>query len=235
MIITPSRLVIILPPTNTRLTQNTNVIFITFFVQRCSYLSESLAIIFNRGQLSPRSSFVYTSAGSASFVYLNTGPQWRPINDGNWARIEDHVIEMANELRKDLVVYTGVYDRLRLKDTGDGNKEKMMFLYAGPNNDKSIPIPLYFWKIIFEPESKRGVVYVTVNDPFVDRGEDYHVCEKPMFSKDGAQMPRQWKPKNIAKGYSYMCEVPDFIRSNAIVFKDFWAALVTDLLYLTRK
>lgn len=29
-------------------------------------------------------SFVCSASGSATFVYLNTGPQWRPINDENY-------------------------------------------------------------------------------------------------------------------------------------------------------
>ncbi|XP_032452712.1 uncharacterized protein LOC116738454 [Nasonia vitripennis] len=143
---------------------------------------------------------------------------------------------MAKYLQKDLVVYTGVHNRLKLKDTGDDGRQKMMFLCASSNNDESIAIPLYFWKLVYEPESKRGVVYVTLNNPYVDpTTEDYHVCEKPMFSKDGALMPKQWKPRNVAQGYSYMCEVPDFIRNNEILLHDFSAAMVTDLLYVTRK
>lgn len=115
---------------------------------------------------------------------------------------------------------------------GDSGRQKMMFVYVSPNNDKSIAIPLYFWwKLAYEPESKRGVVYVTLNNPYVDlTTEDYHVCEKPMFSKDGALMPR-----NVAKGYSYMSVVPDFIRNNEILFHVSLAAMVTELLYVTRK
>ncbi|OXU31480.1 hypothetical protein TSAR_017004 [Trichomalopsis sarcophagae] len=125
---------------------------------------------------------------------------------------------MAKYLQKDLVVYTGVHNRLKLKDTGDGGRQKMMFLCASSNNDKSITIPLYFWKPDYEP----------LNNPYVDpTTEDYYVCEKPMFSKDGALMPRQWKPRNVAKGYSYM--------NNEILLHDFSAAMVTDLLYVTRK
>lgn len=179
---------------------------------------------------------VYASTGSATFVYLNTAPQWRPINEGNWARIEDHVVEMAKVLSKDLIIYTGVYDRLTLKDTGDGNRTKMMFLHAADNSEKSIGIPLYFWKIVYEAESKRGVVYVTVNNIFIENVDDYHLCEKPMFTKDGVRMPKQWKPKNVAKGYSYMCEVPDFMRNIAdITFHGFSPAVVMDLLYLVKK
>lgn len=162
---------------------------------------------------------------------MNTAPQWKPINDGNWARIEEHIMDLASKLKKDIVTITGVLGSLRLADTSDFDTEKFIHLYER-ENVKAMQVPLYFYKLAYEPDSNRGIVYVTVNNPFIkDDLHNYNICRIPITSITGGKVPPKWKPKLVSKGYSYICEVSDFLQYNHMIFDDPKVEEVTDLLY----
>ncbi|OXU32082.1 hypothetical protein TSAR_007839 [Trichomalopsis sarcophagae] len=187
--------------------------------RECNFFDKSKGIVFNRGHLTPKSTFVYTAAGVATFRYINSAPQYKPVNDGNWARMEEHIVELAAKLKKDLVTITGVLGILKLVDTADFNTEKFIHLYK-TDNMRAMQVPLYFYKLVHDPLSNKGIVYVTVNNPFLKMDElsNYQICAEPMFKIPGGKVPPRWKPKSIGKGYSYICKVSDFVTTNVVNF-----------------
>ncbi|OXU30352.1 hypothetical protein TSAR_015881 [Trichomalopsis sarcophagae] len=60
---------------------------------------------------------------------------------------------------------------------------------------------------VVDRSERKGVVYVTVNDIFMDdrSAASYHICKNPIFKMSGVKMPRGWQPKKYYAGYSYMC------------------------------
>ncbi|NP_001155087.1 endonuclease-like venom protein precursor [Nasonia vitripennis] len=200
--------------------------------ENCKFFDKSTGIFFNRGHLTPKSTFVYTAAGVATFRYVNTAPQYKPVNDGNWARMEEHIVELAANLKKDLVTITGVLSILQLIDTADSNIVKFIHLYK-TDELRAMQVPLYFYKLVHDPLSNRGIVYVTVNNPFINYEEvsDYHICAEPMFQIPGGRVPAKWKPKSVGKGYSYICKVSDFLAHNIVNFDVTEFQNVNELLY----
>lgn len=188
--------------------------------------------LFHRSQLASKYSFVYGVAATTAFTYLNVAPQWLIIKQGNWIVIETHINEMVRRLKRNVTVITGVHDRLKLNDTVD-KVDKEMFLYNGLDAGSVFPIPLYFFKLVIDPEHKEGVVFVVVNNPYIIPGPEYHTCEKPIFWSEQIMMPNEWHPKNVTLGYSYMCTVSDFLNKTGYVLaKEESASSISKLLYI---
>lgn len=84
-------------------------------------------------------------------------------------------------------------------------------IYLDPKRRK-VPVPKIFYKILIDARGKAGVVLIGVNNPHISLDEilkDYVLCNdissKINFVK--------WRPKDIRRGYSYACEVNDFLRN----------------------
>ena len=96
--------------------------------------------------------------------------------------MENAVLNAAGKKNLKLTVYTGTYGNLQLND--NTNKLKNIYLYfdktAKPN--AKIPVPLYFWKVVYDPVTKKGTAFVGVNYP-----TKLKVRPNPVFCMD------QWK------------------------------------------
>lgn len=200
---------------------------------------------FNRGHLTPRKSMICPAAAAATFTLHNEVPQSMMINSGNWNSIENHVRVMATVLQRDPIEVTGAHKQLQLKRNGDGPFVDM-YLYAFDENPvdnktldgqlvcgkhldavskesaEALPIPLYFFKLVFEPFSRKGVVYVTVNNPHMEDPSEFEVC-RPITTeyRPDVKMPR-WNLQDVAKGYSYMCSITDFVKKTGYVLEGIW-------------
>ena len=198
-----------------------------------NYLRPNTDFVFIYTSLTPRQSMVYSAAAIATYTKLNMEPQWKNVNH-NWRCIENHVNEMAKVLKKNLVVYTGVYDGLRLADKA-GRRLQDMHLYAYKEREirrKKVPIPLYFFKMVIDFTTNSGVVFVTVNNPYVEPGSEHQICSDAHTSMQGVAMPANWQPTNPVLGYSYMCKVDDFQEKVTIFFEDIEQTKIDKLLFI---
>ena len=50
---------------------------------------------FSKGHLSPKYDFVYKSMQQATYYFLNSAPQFREFDSGNWDALEDGIIDYA--------------------------------------------------------------------------------------------------------------------------------------------
>ena len=102
-------------------------------------------------------------------------------------------------------MYTGTYGVATLRNVN--GTETDLYLYVDSNNNKAIPVPKFFWKAVYDPNSQAGVVFVGINNPYVsDPQGDYLICTDVCSKISWVH----WDQKNIEKGYSYCCEVDDF-------------------------
>jgi hypothetical protein len=168
-----------------------------------------------RGHLSAKTDYVYGSQQRATFHYVNVSPQWQTFNEGNWLALESSVRAYADKRKLDFLVYTGTYGVATLPNI-NGN-ETELYLYADGNNNRSIPVPKFYWKAVYDPNSHAGVVFVGINNPHVsDPQGDYIICTDVCSNISWIQ----WDQENIRKGYSYCCEVDDF-RSTVKTLPDY--------------
>ena len=203
------------------------------------YLSpnESYELKLTRSQLTPKLFMIYTAGVKATFEHLNVAPQWQLIGSHNWARIEQHVMDMASDLNRDLVVVTGTFDQLLLRDSYDNVNE--MYLNAVVENEElqlRLPIPKFTFKVVMDTDRTpvAGVVYVTVNDPFmrVEEEDRYQICRTPFTNRDNMKTPERWMPEDPKQGFSYVCEVDDFLSTTRIVLPYIKVGDVQEFLFL---
>ena len=160
-----------------------------------------------RGHLAPRADFFYKSWQRMSYKYINTAPQWQCFNSGNWNYLESAVREMVENsaFAPFAEIYTGTFGILKLLDINDNPTEIWL---SGGQEDKRLPVPTYFWKIVYEPETQLGVALIGVNNPHLDPEEvvSHKIC--PEIS-DHPLILELSEPDSIIKGICYACSVPD--------------------------
>lgn len=159
-----------------------------------------------RGHLTPDADFIFTSEQFSTYFYLNVAPQFQIINSGNWLKVEKLAREMADYLKVDLEVETGVFGVLQLKDSESG-EEKPMYL---DDKNRKVPVPAWFYKVLINPQENSGIVFITSNNAFVkSRDELKEVCENTCRNSGVTSKSKE----DLKKGYTYCCELNDFRKS----------------------
>lgn len=157
-----------------------------------------------KGHMVAKADFVYGSAQTSTFWYLNAAPQWQTFNAGNWNSLEYDVRKLADKRSLDLVVYTGIHQQMTLNDIN--NNKVPIYMYINNTRKYEIPVPRFYWKIIYDTVSKNGTGFVGLNDPYADKiTDDMFICDD--ISKRIKWL--SWKANKISKGLSYACTVDD--------------------------
>lgn len=158
----------------------------------------------SRGHLAPKGDFIYSAQQNASFYYVNAAPQWEIINAGSWNNLEFRIRNFVTKRGGDLQIITGTYDKLILSDYASSP----LYLYYNPTKSSGIPIPKFFWKVVYDPISRKGVAFVGTNNPFLKKVE--YICDSSVTNSI------TWiklNNKNISNGVVYACDVDD-LRKN---------------------
>ncbi|XP_012258516.2 uncharacterized protein LOC105687437 [Athalia rosae] len=168
-----------------------------------TYISSTTNYYFARGHLAPKADFVYGSAQRSTFWYINAAPQWQTFNAGNWMFLESDVRKYASSSQLDLEIFTGVHGIATLPDEKSIRRE--LYFYA-TGKERALPIPKFFWKIVYDPISRKGTAFVGVNDVYVtELTDDRFICE----DVSGKIPWLSWQPASIRKGISYACAIDD--------------------------
>lgn len=150
-----------------------------------------------RGHLAPDADFLLSSSQFSTYFYLNVAPQWTSINNGNWKRVENTVRKAAAAQGTTFSIITGTHGALRLEQTN-------ITLYKN-----KIPVPEYMYKVVYDEESKKAIVFVVINNPFIN-----HVAKNDLLCDNICDIAgwndKQWD--NIKRGYVICCEFKDFQR-----------------------
>lgn len=114
---------------------------------------------------------------------------------------------MAANRNITLEVYTGTYGVIKLYDSEGVARE--IFL---DHDNKKVPVPKIFYKILLDKSQSAGVVLIGVNNPHVSMEEinrDYILCN------DVSQKIKyiKWRLNDIRRGFVYACEVGDFLEN----------------------
>lgn len=153
-----------------------------------------------KGQLSPKSDFVYTTSQYIPHFYINTIPQWQQIQSGNWKTLKESIRKTASVTNEDLKIITGMHDVLSYKN----NNKQDVKLYLDALN--TLPVPKYIYKIVYSPATKKGIVFISLNDPFAKVTANDYLCTD-ICDKYGWANPLF---KQAEKGIVYCCDVNDF-------------------------
>jgi len=161
---------------------------------------QSSQLFLSRGHLAPNADFIFYSWQDSTFFFINVAPQWQSFNGRNWNTFEQRCRDFAIERSLDLIVYTGTSGVIELEDiNGD---MVPIYLYDG---DK-LPVPRYYWKILYDPASETGVAIIGINNPHLETVPDEMIVCPALESHPLLTMSQ---PENIVNGYMWACNVKD--------------------------
>ncbi|CAB3232045.1 unnamed protein product [Arctia plantaginis] len=163
----------------------------------------------SRGHLAAKTDFAFAFTERATFHYVNCAPQWTGFNGGNWNQLEIDLRNHIHAVGCNAIIYTGTFGVTKL--ASDYGRRVDMYLYSDENNNPVIPIPEYFYKVVYEPSSKCGIAFVGINNPYYTPLE----AREMFFCEDLCRNNRNfswltWHPDNPAEGYTFCCTVPNF-------------------------
>lgn len=174
-----------------------------------TYIEATSDIFLARGHLAAKADFIYGNEQRSTFFFLNTCPQWQRFNAINWVAVEDGSRILAGARNINLDVYTGSFGVLGLKDPSQNSKD--IYLYVN-GNIRQIPVPKIYYKLLHDKANDSGIVLIGVNNPHATLEEikkDYIVCtdvsDQITYIK--------WYKDDIKKGFSYACEINDFLKN----------------------
>lgn len=159
-----------------------------------------------RGHLAAMSDFISANEQRSTFFFINTAPQWQTFNNGNWLAIEMSTRRLASDRNIFLDVYTGTTGITQLPD--DFGRHHEIFL---DSTNRQIPVPMLFYKILVNRADQSGIVFIGVNNPHLTIDEirrDYVICSDVSSRISYIN----WRPDELRRGYTYACDVNDFLR-----------------------
>lgn len=105
------------------------------------------------------------------FYYANVAPQWQEFNGDRWAELEKSYREALGKDKDIHLVVTGTYGSCMLPDVND--IEQSLFL----DPPKNIPVPLFYWKIMYDLFENKGIVFLGMNNPYKEVDQSMFICE----------------------------------------------------------
>lgn len=145
--------------------------------------------------------FVYGAQQRSTMYHVNVVPMWHSIKNGNWMNLGEEIRQYASNTSRevsDLIVYSGTLGVTNLANRG---------IYLGRDNNDSpvLPVPKWVWKLVYEPGTKEGIVFLVVNNPYVMQFICSCVCAQTKWTL-------AWNRQDMNKGYVYCCTVGNFRR-----------------------
>lgn len=172
-----------------------------------SYINKTELL--SRGHLAAKTDFVYAFSERATFHYVNCAPQWTGFNGGNWNTLEVDLRNHIHSAGYETIIYTGTFGVTQLFN--QLGRRVDIHLYTDRNNNPVIPVPQYFYKVVYEPFSQRGIAFVGINNPYYSPSE----AREMFFCKDVCRGSNafswlSWHPDNPGEGYTFCCSIPEF-------------------------
>nr|AKB95588.1 DNA/RNA non-specific endonuclease [Sesamia inferens] len=118
----------------------------------------------SRGHLTANADYPTSALIRATFHYVNTAPQWFRGNAGDWAALEDGLRRRVQARGGKVTVYTGTHGVMTLPDKRGHMQE--VYLHADANNNLDVPVPMYFYKLVYDKQQKTAAVFISINSSF---------------------------------------------------------------------
>lgn len=112
----------------------------------------------------------------------------------------------ASESGSDLDVWSGAIGVLAIQTNSVGSGRKL-YLGRDSNNRPAVPVPRLLFKYVFDRRANRGLVFVVVNDPDLNRpGPSTIICKRQPICEN--LYPNF---ENTELGYTYCCTLEGFV------------------------
>ncbi|XP_072380575.1 salivary protein Tsal2A-like [Diabrotica undecimpunctata] len=174
-----------------------------------------------RGHLAPDQDFLFASGQLSTYFYINTltlAPSefynfWvarnmleakdavnrQSINGGNWVRLEAAIRRNAANYQHNFTIITGTHEVMELPNANT----ELTKIFLAPKN--RLPVPKFIWKIVVDVETKNGIAFVNINNPFLTKmSENDILCKNICKDYD---WDYQYFNTSIYKGLIYCCDI----------------------------
>lgn len=163
----------------------------------------------SRGHLAAKTDFVFAFGERATFHYVNCAPQWTGFNGGNWNTLEVDLRNHIHVAGYNTIIYTGTFGVTKLHNVNGRRVE--IHLHTDDNNNPVIPVPEYFYKVVYETTRRCGIAFVGINNPYYTQIE----ARQRFFCDDLCRHNNNfswlsWHPDNPSEGYTFCCSISDF-------------------------
>ena len=108
------------------------------------------------------------------------------------------MITLFLSLGKRINVYTGTQGILQYPDVNNNKKDIFLF------DDKYVPAPLYFWKVLLDRETNTAAAFIGLNDPH-SRRAPVELCPNRCAEMSWVD----WEMTDLDGGYMYCCELQE--------------------------
>ncbi|KAJ8957304.1 hypothetical protein NQ317_011233 [Molorchus minor] len=71
-----------------------------------------------------------------------------------------------------------------------------------------LPVPKYIWKIVYHKNTKRGVVFIILNNPFIKSVSEIDLLCPNICDEYGWSRNNNWS--NVKRGFVHCCDLTDF-------------------------
>ncbi|KAJ8967795.1 hypothetical protein NQ317_014821 [Molorchus minor] len=170
------------------------------------YINYTADLYLARGHLTAKADFVYGAQQRLTFHMVNAAPQWQTFNGRNWAYAEANARDLASNYNLTLEIYTGTYGVMTLPHL-QTHQDVEIYMYNDSQGNKEFPVPLLFWKYMYEPITQSGIVLVGINDPYITNVSKAIVCNDIYSS---INWTTTFTRNDTLNGYMYACAPDDF-------------------------
>lgn len=123
--------------------------------------------------------------------------------------VEDGTRKLASDRNAVFAVYTGTIGVMSLEDNF-GNWRDIHLSVNGKT--RKIPVPKLYYKVLINRDDSSGIALIGVNNPHLTLEEikkDYIICTDVSEQINYIN----WQKDDIRRGYSYACDVNDFVKN----------------------
>ncbi|KAM7344139.1 salivary protein Tsal1-like [Cochliomyia hominivorax] len=173
-------------------------LFKKYFGARQTYVNTKNKFL-ARGHLAPDADFIFGYEQLATFYFANVAPEFQVVNGGNWLTVEKLGRAIAAAFKEDIDSYNSYMDTLELRKKHGG------FVKIYLDKTKKIEAPKYFYKILMHKKSDSAIVFVTVNNPYIEDAAK-EICTN--VCKESGILHANFP--DVTKGYTFCCELNEF-------------------------
>ncbi|KAJ8705731.1 hypothetical protein PYW08_012777 [Mythimna loreyi] len=165
----------------------------------------------SRGHLAANADYATSALIRTTFHYVNTGPQWMRGNAGDWAALEDGLRRRVNVIGTDVTVFTGTHGVMTLPDKNGRMQE--IYLHADANNNLDVPVPMYFYKLVYDPKTKSAAVFISINSSFYNATtiDKLQFCDNICDEVDSNPEYSWLKWRSNDGTFSFCCDYEQFV------------------------
>ena len=89
-------------------------------------------------------------------------------------------------------------------------EEQPLYMFTDKYDNNYLPIPKYYWKILYDHTTKNGIVFIGVHNPFVQNEtlDSYVFCKQICDQVDWLKVDNA----HHDRGYIFCCDMKEFLQ-----------------------